>query len=244
MKQRLIAILLTTSVLLAGCLDEGESDVFYGDDITPSVPVDDFVLMDENGHYYSFSQLEGKVIVVAFLFTRCPDICPIVSANLDFISEELGDRYGSEVAILSITVDPWADNSSILSAYAEQRGLDWPHLTTSNASDISDLEDVWRNFGVGLDVYNSDEDSAGVADGFDICSGTPEGESVDDKGCGLETQQSDGDVKIMHHPLTYWVDHTTGTIIVDKQMRQRVWWGDTDWNAEMVLEDIYLLLEE
>jgi hypothetical protein len=48
----------------------------------------------------------------------------------------------------------------------------------------------------------------------------------------------------MHHPLTYWVDHTTGTIIVDKQMRQRVWWGDTDWNAEMVLEDIYLLLEE
>jgi len=188
--------------------------------------------------------LQGKVIVVAFLFTRCPDICPIVSANLDFISEQLGDRYGSEVAILSITVDPWADNSSILSAYAEQRGLDWPHLTTSNASDISDLEDVWRNFGVGLDVYNSDEDSDGVADGFDICSGTPEGEPVDDNGCGLETQQSDGDVKIMHHPLTYWVNHTTGTIIVDKQMRQRVWWGDTDWNAEMVLEDIYLLLEE
>ena len=59
MKQRLIAILLTTSVLLAGCLDEGESDVFYGDDIAPSVPVDDFVLMDGNGHYYSFSQLEG-----------------------------------------------------------------------------------------------------------------------------------------------------------------------------------------
>ena len=109
MKQSLIAILLTTSVLLAGCLGEGEADIFHGDDIAPSVPVDDFVLMDENGHYYSFSQLEGKVIVVAFLFTRCPDICPIVSANLDFISEELGDRYGTEVAILSITVDPWAD---------------------------------------------------------------------------------------------------------------------------------------
>ena len=155
MKQRLIAILLTASVLIAGCLGEGGSDVFHGDDITPPVPVEDFVLMDENGQYYSFSQLEGKVIVVAFLFTRCPDICPIVSANLDFISEELGDRYGAEVAILSITVDPWADNSSILSAYAEQRGLDWPHLTTSNASDISDLEDVWRNFGVGLDVYLS-----------------------------------------------------------------------------------------
>lgn len=244
MKQRLIAILLTVSVLIAGCMGEEGSDVFYGADITPPVPVDDFVLMDENGQYYSFSQLEGKVIVVAFLFTRCPDICPIVSANLDFISEQLGDRYGSEVAILSITVDPWTDNSSVLSTYAEQRGLDWPHLTTSGSDDISDLEEVWSNFDVGLATYATDEDSDGVADGFDICSDTPEGEAVDDNGCGLETQQSEGDVKIMHHPLTYWVDHTTGTIIVDKQMRQRVWWGDTDWNAEMVLEDIYLLLEE
>ena len=53
MKQRLIAILLTASVLIAGCLGEGESDVFHGDDITPPVPVDDFVLMDENGQYLS-----------------------------------------------------------------------------------------------------------------------------------------------------------------------------------------------
>ena len=241
---RALAILMVASVVLAGCLGDADSDVFYGEDINPPMPVDDFVLMDENGEYYSLSQLQGKVIVIAFLFTRCPDICPIVSANLDFISEELGESYGSEVAILSITVDPWTDNSSVLANYAEQRGLDWPHLTTSNVSDISDLMEVWSNFDVGLETYATDEDSDGVADGFDTCSGTPEGEPVDDNGCGLETQQPEGEVKIMHHPLDYWVDHTTGTIIVDKQMRQRVWWGDTDWNAEMVLEDIYLLLEE
>ena len=49
---------------------------------------------------------------------------------------------------------------------------------------------------------------------------------------------------IRDSPLSYWVDHTTGTIIVDKEMNQRVWWGDTDWNAELVLEDIKLLLAE
>ena len=59
-----------------------------------------------------------------------------------------------------------------------------------------------------------------------------------------ETQQPQGDVVTNHHPLDYWVDHTTGTIIVDKQMRQRVWWGDTDWNPELVLEDILSLVEE
>ena len=242
--KRALAVLVVASVILAGCLGDAESDVFYGEDINPSVPADDFVLVDENGDYYSLYQLQGKVIVVAFLFTRCPDICPIVSANLDFVSEELGEKFGSEVAILSITVDPWADNSSVLSAYAEQRGLDWPHLTTSDPSDLSELEEVWRNFGVGLEVYNSDEDSDGVVDGFDTCPGTPEGESVDDNGCGLETQQTEGDVKVMHHPLTYWVGHETGTIIIDKQMHQRVWWGDNDWNVELVLEDIHLLLEE
>ena len=241
--KRALAVLVAASVILAGCLGDAESDVFYGEDINPPVPADDFVLVDENGDYYSLYQLQGKVIVVAFLFTRCPDICPIVSANLDFVSEDLGDKFGSEVAILSITVDPWADNSSVFSAYAEQRGLDWPHLKTSEPSDLSELEEVWRNFGVGLEVYNSDEDSDGVVDGFDTCPGTPEGESVADNGCGLETPQTEGDVKVMHHPLTYWVGHETGTIIIDKQMHQRVWWGDNDWNVELVLEDIYLLLE-
>jgi len=51
-------------------------------------------------------------------------------------------------------------------------------------------------------------------------------------------------VTVKHHPLAYWVDHTTGTIIVDKQMQQRVWWGDTDWNPELVLEDIEYLVAE
>ena len=51
-------------------------------------------------------------------------------------------------------------------------------------------------------------------------------------------------VQTMHHPLSYWVDHTTGTIIVDREMNQRVWWADTAWNVEHVLEDIKLLLDE
>ena len=186
------------------------------------------------------------MIVVAFLFTRCPDICPVVSANMNYVSQELGDLYGTEVAMLSITVDPWRDNSTIMHSYAEQRGLDWPHLTTASEdlSDFTDLSDVWSNFGVGLETNASDVDSDSVADLFDSCPDTPEGEAVDDRGCGLETQQSEGDVSVKHHPLTYWVDHTTGTIIVDKQMQQRVWWGDADWIPELVLEDIYKLLEE
>ena len=241
MRETQISLILALMILTSGCFGGGDSDIFYGEDIDPPIPVDEFILFDENGEYIAMSQFEGKVVVVAFLFTRCPDICPVVSANLAFIAAELGYLYGSEVQILTVTVDPWTDNSSILKDYSSARDLGWPHLT----GELEDLEPVWLNFDVGLGInYSIDADKDGVADGFDSCPNTPEGEEVDDNGCGVETQQPEGDATVKHHPLDYWVDHTTGTIIVDKQMRQRVWWGDTDWNPELVLEDILALVAE
>ena len=65
---RVLTLLVASCLLMAGCL-EGDEDIFYGDDINPPVAVEDFILVDENGDYFSFSELEGKVIVVAFLFT-------------------------------------------------------------------------------------------------------------------------------------------------------------------------------
>ena len=238
---RAIAWVLAFSLLIApGCLSNGEIDEFYGEDINPPIAVNDFVLIDDRGEYVTMSQFEGQVVVVAFLFTRCPDICPVVSANLAFIAQELGELYETSVQIITVTVDPWTDNSSVLGNYADVRGLSWPHLTGS----VEDLEPVWMNFDVGLATYDTDLDNDGIADGFDSCPDTPEGEEVDNNGCGKDTQQPDGEVVTNHHPLDYWVDHTTGTIIVDKNMNQRVWWGDTDWNPELVLEDILSLVEE
>ena len=205
-----------------------------------SSTVNEFQLIDDKGEIVTMSQFEGQVVVVTFLFTRCPDICPVVSANLAFIAQELGDLHGTSVQILTVTVDPWTDNSTVLGNYADVRGLSWPHLTGS----VEDLEPVWMNFDVGLATCDTDVDDDGVADGFDSCPDTPEGEEVDNNGCGKDTQQPDGEVITNHHPLDYWVDHTTGTIIVDKNMEQRVWWADTDWNPELVLEDILSLVEE
>ena len=239
-EKSLFAVFLSVNLIFAGCLGEGEEDIFYGEDISPPIPVNDFMLVDEKGDYFSMNQYEGKVVVVTFLFTRCPDICPVVSANLAFVSKELGDLHGTSVQIITITVDPWTDNSSVLGNYADVRGLSWPHLTGS----YDDLAPVWMNFDLRLEAYKDDVDSDGVADIFDSCPETPEGEEVDNNGCGKDTQQPEGDVVTNHHPLDYWVEHTTGTIIVDKNMQQRVWWGDNDWNPELVLEDILSLVEE
>ena len=240
MSRAIAWIFAFTLLVTPGCLSNGEVDEFYGEDINPPITVNEFQLIDDKGEIVTMSQFEGQVVVVTFLFTRCPDICPVVSANLAFIAQELGDLHGTSVQILTVTVDPWTDNSSVLGNYADVRGLSWPHLTGS----VEDLEPVWMNFDVGLATYDTDVDDDGVADGFDSCPDTPEGEEVDNNGCGKDTQQPDGEVITNHHPLDYWVDHTTGTIIVDKNMEQRVWWADTDWNPELVLEDILSLVEE
>ena len=240
MSRAIAWILAFTLLMTPGCLSNGEVDEFYGEDINPPITVNEFQLIDDKGEIVTMSQFEGQVVVVTFLFTRCPDICPVVSANLAFIAQELGDLHGTSVQILTVTVDPWTDNSSVLGNYADVRGLSWPHLTGS----VEDLEPVWMNFDVGLATYDTDIDDDGVADGFDSCPDTPEGEEVDNNGCGKDTQQPDGEVITNHHPLDYWVDHTTGTIIVDKNMEQRVWWADTDWNPELVLEDILSLVGE
>ena len=240
MSRAIAWIFAFTLLVTPGCLSNEEIDEFYGEDINPPITVNEFQLIDDKGEIVTMSQFEGQVVVVTFLFTRCPDICPVVSANLAFIAQELGDLHGTSVQILTVTVDPWTDNSSVLGNYADVRGLSWPHLTGS----VEDLEPVWMNFDVGLATYDTDVDDDGVADGFDSCPDTPEGEEVDNNGCGKDTQQPDGEVITNHHPLDYWVDHTTGTIIVDKNMEQRVWWADTDWNPELVLEDILSLVEE
>ena len=120
---------------------------------------------------------------------------------------------------------------------------------------VPDYQDIdpFTAPGVTVDAngLELDSDQDGVADAFDLCPTTPEGEQPDEDGCG-ESEQGDEDggtegragTSARHHPLDYWVDHTTGTVMIDKNMQQRVWWGDTDWVPELFLDDLEILLAE
>ena len=76
-------------------------------------------------------------------------------------------------------------------------------------------------------------------------------EPLDHHGCGIDTQGGEqenstaGSSTSGRHALPgYWVDHMTGTILIDRNMQQRVFWGDIDWNPDFVIEDIDELLAE
>ena len=175
--------------LSSGCIGNQEVDIFYGEDITPSMPAEDFTLTDEDGNEFNFYDYEGDIVVVAFLFTRCPDVCPVVSANLAYVAQLLGDLYRTEVQILTVTVDPWTDNSSVLNNYSSARGLDWPHLT----GELEVIEPVWRNFEVGLATYDSDLDGDGVADVY----GTPSEFPISGYEQGYKARETIGDTSVL-----------------------------------------------
>jgi protein SCO1/2 len=108
--------------------------------------VPDFTLINQLGERISFSSLRGRVVVVTFIYTRCPlpDYCPRMIANLQAIERRFPDRLGKDLLLAAITFDPKHDTPERLNEYA--RAFDaarpgWQFLTGS-------VEDVTRVCGV------------------------------------------------------------------------------------------------
>ena len=107
-------------------------------------PVDDFTLTNQDNEQMNLTDFRGDVIVVAFIFTKCPDVCPIITQLLRSVDDGLNEDYQEHVSIISISVDPDYDTPEVLKEYTELHGAEWPHLT----GDIEDMEEIWSSFGL------------------------------------------------------------------------------------------------
>lgn len=95
----------------------------------------DTVLVTHEGkpvRFYS-DMLEGRTVVISFIFTTCPDACPLINATLQRVQDRLKDRIGKDIFIISITVDPENDTVAILSDYRKTfRAMEgWTFVTGS-----------------------------------------------------------------------------------------------------------------
>ena len=107
-------------------------------------PVEGFELTDQHGESFAFETDAEGVVVVSFMFTRCPDVCPILTQSLIAVEAELTDEEKEDVTFVSISVDPEHDSPEVLSEYSERMGATWPHLTGGR----EEMEPVWETFGV------------------------------------------------------------------------------------------------
>jgi len=114
-----------------------------GSVINPPFQAPEIALTDSNGEPFALSQVEGKVAVIFFGFTNCPDECPLAMANLKLAVEMLGER-GGNVQVLLVTTDPQRDSPEALREFVERFNPLFLGLTGSQAQ----LSKVWKDYGV------------------------------------------------------------------------------------------------
>ena len=108
-----------------------------------------FRFTDQHGNTITNEDYEGKVYVIEFFFTTCPDICPIMTDNMIKIQNEfLGNP---KVGMASFTIDPVHDTPEVLREYAREKGITKPqwHLLTGNRDSIFKLANEGFNLYVG-----------------------------------------------------------------------------------------------
>ncbi len=110
--------------------------------------VADFELRDQRGEVVRLSDLRGKVLAIHFIYTRCPlpDVCPRLAANFAALQRRFRDRLGSDLMLLSITVDPEYDTPAVLAEYARRWQADprgWRFLTGSLGPVAAQLGEVY-----------------------------------------------------------------------------------------------------
>lgn len=97
------------------------------------IALPDLTLVDQDGRPGAVRTdwIGGRIVVIDFIFTSCPLVCPLLSAVMADVQDRLGDAAGKEVRLLSITVDPLTDIPARLKDYAKryEAGPGWSFLT-------------------------------------------------------------------------------------------------------------------
>jgi protein SCO1 len=130
-RRRLIVLTAAVPALLAACQREGgpakAAAQFKGIDITGAEYARDFDLPDTDGQRRKLADFKGKVTVVFFGFTQCPDVCPTTMLELAEVKKALG-ADGARVQGIFISVDPERDTAPVLKAYVQNFSPDFVAL--------------------------------------------------------------------------------------------------------------------
>lgn len=113
---RWLAGLLLVLAIFAGCEAERTKPAFQLTDVTGVNWGRQLELTDHTGRRVSLADFKGKVVVLFFGFTHCPDACPTTLAELGAVARELGPD-AERLQVLMVTVDPQRDTPEILRQY-------------------------------------------------------------------------------------------------------------------------------
>src|SRR5499433_3656295 len=100
----------------------------WGENYFPNLPV---VTQDGKTLKFYDDVIKGKIVLISFIYTNCPDICPLTTARIAQVEDKLGDMVGRDIFFISMTVDPERDTPERLKEFATafDAGPGWLFLT-------------------------------------------------------------------------------------------------------------------
>ena len=197
--------------------------------------ISDHLLIDENYDYYSLKKGTHDVIVVAFVFTTCPDVCPVITSNLVSAEKQL---EGVDYQFISITVDPAYDTPAVLREYMDNYGASWPHLT----AELEDIQEVWDDFMIQVnttELENNDQVGDGTHSDEDdeatvmvaLPSGEIYSENVELNGFDQLTASAYKNGWTVNSSSSQWGTFVSGINGDDAPADYSWWWELHAWNT-------------
>jgi len=125
---RVLPLLLLAAVL-AGCGSSNAAETtttpmhrFAGGELTPPKAAPPIALHTANGKKVTLAAQHGRYVLVTFIYTHCPDVCPLITSNLNTVLRTLGPK--GNVEVLAVSVDPKGDTPAAVRAYEKSKHLE------------------------------------------------------------------------------------------------------------------------
>jgi protein SCO1/2 len=115
-------------------------------------PLLSFRLTDQYGRPFDLSLVQGKVVMLFFGYSHCPDVCPIVLSKYAYALRKLGDD-ADRVALIFITTDPERDTVEVLRTWIDKFDSRIIGLTGS----LEELQPVWQRYNVYVEKVPADK---------------------------------------------------------------------------------------
>jgi protein SCO1/2 len=114
---------------------------------SPPAPAPALALHNYLGQPVDIASYRGKAVLVTFLYTHCPDVCPLITSNLRVAQNLLGPREATRVQIIAVSVDPRGDTRGAVADFLARHEMvgRMQYLIGS----ASELARVWQAWGVG-----------------------------------------------------------------------------------------------
>jgi protein SCO1/2 len=122
---------------------------YAGSLASPPAPEFPLSLRNYKGQRVNIAQYKGKAVLLTFLYTHCPDVCPIIASNLGVALNMLGPAKAAKVQVIAVSVDPRGDTPTAVASFLARHGMTgrMQYLIGS----ARELGAVWKAWGVGAE---------------------------------------------------------------------------------------------